>query len=528
MSQGLDLKRFDVGTNTLENRRNLRTSIERRSVQVSQNLVSCFDDVMASLEKVEKDVAMLANCTERMQQRVKAAHSTTSQVVRITEQLQRKEAESIAHQELVTEFLSRFRLQPHEMQKLCHEQISEDFLSTLARVGEIQGQCRQLLRVHHKTALMDLVDETASLQETGYDRLYRWMQTQCSQLEGDMPEVPPLVRRGMNALRGRAALYKVCLEDLGSSRRQAMFKKFITALTRGGPGGVPKPIEIHAHEPLRYVGDMLAWLHQALATERELLGSLFADTSRSDSAGAGGAAERDMGVTDQDKVLSSVFEGVASTVQARVDSVLQAQTSPVVIFKLGNLLLFYLHTIGAMLPEGAALSSTLQQCHKQAGRLFMEFLNSTAQRLYRQPPPAPQSLSPHPEVLAIIDELADIMASFDASLVPARVRENYFRPVVDEAVEPLLAGCTLAANSVSPAEGSVYMANCMLAVQAVLQRFDFCAWRVPRLQEQLQQTLLQVVHEQVGVRGFSVRTYRAHVCVCVCVCVCYASWCLAG
>ena len=47
------------------------------------------------------------------------------------------------------------------------------------------------------------------------------------------------------------------------------------ALTRGGPGGRPRPIELHAHDPLRYVGDMLAWVHQAIAAEHEFLESLF-------------------------------------------------------------------------------------------------------------------------------------------------------------------------------------------------------------------------------------------------------------
>jgi hypothetical protein len=59
-------------------------------------------------------------------------------------------------------------------------------------------------------------------------------------------------------------------------------------------------------------------------------------------------------------LLASVFTGVAGTLQARIDSVLSSQSSPVVTFKLGNLLLFYLHTIGAMLPEGAALTSSMQ------------------------------------------------------------------------------------------------------------------------------------------------------------------------
>ena len=36
-----------------------------------------------------------------------------------------------------------------------------------------------------------------------------------------------------------------------------------------GPGS--RPIELHSHDPLRYIGDMLAWLHQSLAGESEYL-----------------------------------------------------------------------------------------------------------------------------------------------------------------------------------------------------------------------------------------------------------------
>ena len=38
--------------------------------------------------------------------------------------------------------------------------ISEEFLSLLTKLGEIQSKCRQLLRFHHKTALMELVGTT--------------------------------------------------------------------------------------------------------------------------------------------------------------------------------------------------------------------------------------------------------------------------------------------------------------------------------------------------------------------------------
>ena len=104
------------GPNTFENRRSLRSSIEKRNVQISQSLVQSFSGVISALDKVESDINILAECSSRMQQRVKAAHSTTSQVVSITEQLQRKETETQAHKALISAFLSQFRLSPQELQ----------------------------------------------------------------------------------------------------------------------------------------------------------------------------------------------------------------------------------------------------------------------------------------------------------------------------------------------------------------------------------------------------------------------------
>jgi hypothetical protein len=46
--------------------------------------------------------------------------------------------------------------------------------------------------------------------------------------------------------------------------------------------------------------------------------------------------------------------------------VLNSHAGSVTMFKLSNLLLFYLHTIGGLLREGAALTATLQTCHKLA------------------------------------------------------------------------------------------------------------------------------------------------------------------
>lgn len=92
----------------------------------------------------------------------------------------------------------------------------------------------------------------------------RWVQGQCRNIgEFDAPEVDSLLQTAVRALRERPVLFKYCAEEVATARHNALFQRFITALTRGGPGGVPRPIEIHAHDPQRYCNDMLAWVHQA-------------------------------------------------------------------------------------------------------------------------------------------------------------------------------------------------------------------------------------------------------------------------
>lgn len=62
-----------------------------------------------------------------------------------------------------------------------------------------------------------------------------------------------------------------CQECLTQRRKDVVRRRFIFALSHGGNNGNLRPIEMQAHDPVRYVGDILAWVHQAVVSEREFL-----------------------------------------------------------------------------------------------------------------------------------------------------------------------------------------------------------------------------------------------------------------
>ena len=107
------------------------------------------------------------------------------------------------------------------------------------------------------------------------------------------------------------------LQYLAQTRQATLLSAFMNALTRGGPSGLPRPIELHAHDPLRYVGDMLAWVHQAIAAEREFLESLF--SLKGDGRMVGSVRKFD-GSEDEQKiqdVMNQAFEKLCSPLKVR-------------------------------------------------------------------------------------------------------------------------------------------------------------------------------------------------------------------
>jgi hypothetical protein len=57
----------------------------------------------------------------------------------------------------------------------------------------------------------------------------------------------------MHAFRIRPILFDACIDELSGTRHEALTKGFYSALTVGGAGGVPKPIDFHAHDAQRFV-----------------------------------------------------------------------------------------------------------------------------------------------------------------------------------------------------------------------------------------------------------------------------------
>uniref|UniRef100_A0A3B4Z134 Conserved oligomeric Golgi complex subunit 6 n=1 Tax=Seriola lalandi dorsalis TaxID=1841481 RepID=A0A3B4Z134_SERLL len=467
--------------NSLRTRRNLRGDIERRSLAINEEFARIFKEVKEELESVHEDVQAMSTCCEEMTNRLKAAKDQTQDLIVKTNKLQGENHRLEVRAQVAQAFLAKFQLTHEEMVTLRGARdapITEDFFRALSRVKHIHEDVKILLRTNQQTAGLEIMEQMAVLQETSYEQLYRWAQNECRGLTQETCDISPVLTQAMEALQDRPVLYKYTLDEFGTARRCAVVRGFIDALTRGGPGGTPRPIEMHSHDPMRYVGDMLAWLHQATASEKEHLEALLK------------------------QVTLSIICGSCHTLKlqmVRIEQVIVAEPGAVLLYKLSNLLKFYHHTISSIIGTSvASLLITMEEMHVLSKKMFFNSLSLHASRLMDKVELPPADLGPTASLTQTLSLLREVLASHDSSVVPLDARQADFAQVLSCILDPLLQLCTVSASNLGTADMATYMVNSLYVMKTTLALFEFTDKRLEMLEFQIEAHLDTLINEQAS------------------------------
>ena len=340
-------------------------------------------------------------------------------------------------------------------------------------------------------------------QNAAHKVLFEWVQKQCSKFTSDSPEPSPILCRALRALQPVEAYYKLSLEQILRARKGAVVRKFRSALVHGDKTGQSRPIQMNSHDPVRYVGDILAWLHQAVAFEKDLFRSLTVQH---------GDENADESLDDRTKaviadLLATVFKAMRDPLEAQVQQVLDNMPQLVPVYKIANMLSFYGDTIGhAMMLEAASeeaktdgIVDKVLDLSKRVLDAFFDIIRAHTNKLLSAPPAYPSDLSVSVEVLDMIRRLSELLQIYNQSLTDSEgpdEREAAFAPVLDALVNPLLKLCKASASGLDRIDAGVYIINNIYGIQDVLTPYDFTASYVQRLTMEIGDWLDHLVAEQ--------------------------------
>lgn len=452
-----------------------------------------------------------------MKKDIVVAHGETAPALQEASSIlkQRKEIEN--KQRLLDAFKGHFLMSEDEVAALTQtaEPVDKAFFDALNKAKKISQDCELLLGFENQTLGSELMEQTSKNINLGFQKLYKWIQREFKTLNLENPQMNSSMRQALRVLAERPSLFQNCLDFFAEARERILSDSFYAALTGASTSGIEdrsvKPIDMAAHDPLRYVGDMLAWIHSAMVSEREALEILF--VAEGDELAKGLKTGRDAEVwrlvADENDdagdfnalralhdLVDRDISGASRILRQRVEQVIQTNEEIIPAYKLANLIGFYHVTFDKLLGKDSNLLESMIGLQTEAMRQFKGLVRdriATLQAEFQQPP---SDLGPPHFLQESLDQVQSFVQTYDTSLTSAEDRESGFDDVLTETFDPFMVGCENIAKSMKSPDGFIFLLNCRLVAMSALGSHDFTSSRLDPLREQKEAESQKLVENQ--------------------------------
>lgn len=514
--------------NSAETRRQLRLDVQKEVIQCNGEIIKDFGQVadvcqntstkssllkrFQQLKRIGTAISSLNNYCADMRGHIAAANKETDPVLEEAASLisQKKQVES--KQQVLNAFTAHFLITEEDVTVLTStaEPVNEEFFQILTRVKKIHHDCQILLGTEDQRLGLEVLERSSKQLNSAFQKLYRWIQREFKTLDLENPQISASVRRSLRVLAERPALFQSCLDSFAEARESILSDAFHAALTGSTSENhiATKPIEFYAHDPLRYVGDMLAWAHSTTVSEREALENLFIsdgeEIKRSIQAGLESEpwlrGDQDAEVFDGRKALNQLVSrdlaGVARLLRQRTEQVIQSHDDATLAYKIANLIGFYKGTFAKLLGADSEVLDVFDTLEASAMRQFRANMRDYVANVQSDLAVAPADLSP-PEFLEEALQILKVLAkSYDTSLAATDDDGQGFQAVLSEALDPFLSSCENLQKGMKEPDNSIFAANCLFAAKEVLSQYAFTKERVSDIEDTIHETVAKLTDYQ--------------------------------
>lgn len=358
--------------------------------------------------------------------------------------------------------------------------LTVDFYNALAKAKKIHQNSQILLGFENQRLGLEILETISKNLEAGYQKLYRCVQHDFKTLDLENSHMNASVRKALRVLAERRSLFESCLDAFAEVRQRTLTDAFHKALSGSSEGsGGPRPIDFGAHEPLRYIGDMLAWAHSTTVSECEALEVLFVSEGMEMAKGmerglqsepwlhSDGDEEAFDGRKALERIVSRNLLGVAQLLRQRIEHVIRSHDEPVLAYKISNLLQFYRNIFTKVL-DISSLIDTLKSLSDVAMDQFRAAMRFQISSVEREDFPMDDALTPPAFLEMSLKELQALLKTYDTSTVATDAEGSDLEAIITHALDPFLAHCEKLATSLSAPLDSTFAINCLVAAKEAL------------------------------------------------------------
>lgn len=511
ISSGLAILEQEGFVNDADSRRELSPKITLQELSIKKSVLDDYQRLVRELHQIKMGIDSMQATCQQMRIQANSIKGSTSQLLEQATFLQQQKRKAHEKHDVLRAFRSHFMIEETALRTLSSaEPVNEQFFDCLDQVSAIHERCSGLLVVDTQIAGLEIMETMTRHLESGYSKLHLWILKELKATSAGATEANVLLRRALTKLAQRSDLYERTLDHVSDSRRRVVAADFDQARTRGR-------LESNRDDAITYVGDLLAWLHQAIASEREILELILGSPGRDKSRLNVGSHNENEEIlnyrTVQNELIDRNFSLVMTVLQRQVDQVISAQNDRIGSFKAALLIRFYRNLVDRVLEEDAAVIRSLRSMEQTAISKSMQSTRNMVAALNVNPPEVDELTLELPSFLKYtIEDLVAVLVILEESFLDSEEKATELTEVWDQLLRQCIEVCVRSSSEIPQPASSIHLLNCMTALERALGSVTFTTKQLSMCQsaaERCRQALILEQHDYLLRHSGIITQYEA-------------------
>ncbi|EEB08031.1 hypothetical protein SJAG_03158 [Schizosaccharomyces japonicus yFS275] len=408
----LDSRNFAVDH---ENIRQLQIDIRTDALWTNGTVIREFSEFASHLETIQTLLNRLNSLYSQRETSVLEKLSGVQQLSEKYKTLEDQKAEALRKLEYLQFCRENFFLSEEDVYHLVSSDIVDQrFYSILEKAQTISNNCTSLFAINAEEtneAATKVMKAMSQYIDEAFEKLFRYVKTELNDMETSRNlEFHPDLKSAFAALFAKPEMLNKTLDLIVQARQRVLYVAFVMALETGDPNTFSRPIELSAPDPKRFVNDIIAWLHQTIAGEKELIETLFQARRKKINESENSWWDSLESLEMNSKMLMDEnLYGVCKAIVSRVQTSILETEDLITIYGLIEIFGFYRELLSSTIHEHSTVLTSLKTLEDFAFKRLQSLIDDELYHVKASALNIPADLLPPQFVIRFMKSLASIL-----------------------------------------------------------------------------------------------------------------------
>ncbi|CCG21304.1 Cog6 protein [Candida orthopsilosis Co 90-125] len=347
-------------------RKKLKGRIEQELIKNQTTILKEYQPIVKQLKHMEAKLKKLnelnTQTNDRLQKNFQFSHEFNTTVNKLYEE---KQLIGIK-KDLLEAFKKKFTLNEYEEYVLVQGDLNDEFFTAMRKAESIVDNCSILLAEDNPQLGLKIMSKTNAVISKAIERSVHYCHRTLDNLYSLNSKSRLItLHKCFQVLRDKDRFDEI-IDKFSESRSKDLLHEFYNQVqgqvesppNERGPGARSatssstdiRPLFLSAHDPVRFVGDFLAYIHSIAVNESETITNIFTMGDDNDH-------QFDSIIQN---VTNKILRALSKPIKSRIEQIISAETKFLTIFQIFNLVELYSMMFGKQLHQSDDLVSTMR------------------------------------------------------------------------------------------------------------------------------------------------------------------------